>query len=235
MTIGYPDDQAYPSWTAPLIANFNAVVPASSLQNIYQGVVGNYASLHLHIGGNAPGLNTLLSWFPDSTFGAAFTQQSIWTTAVTAADLVVPLLSPYLKIDVQTALGGSGDVIVQATPINVPVARPTYQGGQNYIAQAITAVPLSTTASLFQATVQPGLAWFMFEPQDATGKLTVEIAIGAGVPSANNKVFHLAGATAEIDRLVVLPDVPVQVNIINTDGTAAHSYRAALVPAGSTG
>ena len=90
----------------------------------------------------------------------------------------------------------------------------------------------SAVDSLLVDYVVPGNAFLSFTPADATGKIQVQVQ---AINKSNNVSFTLfnnPGPTAPINVLVILPYAPCQLVLTNTDGAAAHTYTACLLPLG---
>jgi len=228
---GYPDFQAYASFKGtPIVAA--SAARAAGLFTVGDMNLANYGSLNAAVKCTAGNGELKITWWTDSTKTISIDTHQIPIVANVTIDLALPTLSSFVTIAINVVSGGGMTESHMFTPSN---AIPPYivnlsipdMAGNNAKSLAASAVD-----SLLVDYVVPGNAFLSFTPADATGKIQVQVQ---AINKSNNVSFTLfnnPGPTAPINVLVILPYAPCQLVLTNTDGAAAHTYTACLLPLG---
>lgn len=227
MSIGHPDYQDYAQWQGATLVNETISVPPGTTV-LPAMLLSNFASLWLLLNASADGIQATVDFFADAALTIPVIGYSVISTAGCIPEVLIPAYGAYAVINLINSGALATNTTIYAQPMNAAVDRPTYAAPQNFIQAALTSVPASTTVTLLLPHVRPGDVSWYFDPADATGKLTMTIDAGNLVPGAVGHFLRKVGPVAEIDGTLDLPDIPIVMNIQNTDAAGPHSYRAAL-------
>lgn len=230
---GTPDDQAYTNTAGSPFLNTAFPVPLAGT-SMGPFACGSFNAAAIAAVALASGITVTFNYYADEALTEFTLSYSVKLGSVAKVRALAPAPGNWLDIQFTNGGAAAATVSISVTPVNVSVAALTYVPDQNYLSEPVTSVPASGSLQFFLPQVQPGPAWLWWQPQDTSGKLTVDLAADSGFPSWGGHDFLLAGATAEADKYLMLPDLPMQVQVTNTDASSSHSFRLTLVPGGGT-
>lgn len=139
-----------------------------------------------------------------------------------------PLRGKYLRIDYTVTSAGSMTVQNWANFLSASSDRISFPVSQQNLSDFSHALPASATATYNIGEIVGGQAFFYVKPYDATGKLSVFMICVDELGNPGQLVCDFGNPTAILRQQLAIPDKIVQVNIVNTDGAAAHTYDFSL-------
>lgn len=231
--MGHPDWQTYPNWRGLPLIQENTVFPNGPTER-GPFSVNNYQSALINVESSPDNMQMILQLFTDDTLSVLVDQITITFSAGLKVNCLIPLAASTLLVTIQNTSGGGAALDYTITPVNIPADKPRFYGIVNVISSTATSLPASTTANLLLPYMQPGLAHLFLNPHDATGKLN--FSVFAGSPTARGGiVYSNNGPTVPDQRLIALSDRAYMIQVVNTDGAAAHVFDAVLIPASGSG
>lgn len=221
---GHPDGQNYPIWRGPYFAAAAATHIDSTHPFMAQGLVTNFASLAIEVFCTiAAGVTVTLRWWTDSTKTIQIAQVTWILQQNQVMSVIVPALTNFAELDITTTDVAGGACTTAVAPTNTPVTNYEYQVVNNIISNFNFSVAASAVLVFPMPFIASGKGQFFFQDVNASGKLSFEIGI-AGLTGGiiGGLVFNPAPVTQAYGELI-LPDRPVVLEVINTDGVAAHN------------
>lgn len=228
--MGHPDWQTYPNWRGVPLIQENAIFPVG-FTNRGPFSLNNYQSVLINVVTPPDNMLLFVQFFTDTTLATLVEELSITFGDSVNVNVIFPAVANALRIRIDNN-GGAGAILqYAATPVNIPVSRPTFFATKNEVNVVNTAVPASSNAFFQLPFIQPGLAHLWLNPRDASGKLN--FLVRSGSPTVvGPPIFVINGPVAFDQRLIGLTDRPYLLEVSNTDGAAAHSFDASLIPVG---
>lgn len=228
--MGHPDWQTYPNWRGAPFVKESVIFPmGGTVRGPF--AVNNYQSIHVTAFCPADNMQLILRTFTDPTLTVQVEEIDITFNAGLTVNAIIPLSANTLSVVIEnTGLAGA-DLDYSITPVNIPVAKPTFYGVVNVISVNNDALAAGGTANFSLPYMEPGLAHLFLNPHDATGKLN--FSVFAGSPTATGGlVYRNIGPTVSDQRLIALADRAYFIQVVNTDGAGPHTFDAALIPVG---
>lgn len=229
--VGHPDGQDYATWQAVVIEN-SVVTAAPGANPLGIMTLVNFASLYVSLTPNADGVTAIVTYYQDALGADPILVYTLQPNSHSALAVVIPNFGPYAQVTIENAQLVSETISVSVVPVNMPVTEPTYVVAGNMFATGFQTLALSASATWFLPLIAPGPCFWWFQPNDATGKLNLAVTIGPDVAMAGDLVLEKFGPTAELEGVMYLSDQPYTWTVSNTDATAAHSYRLAVIAPG---
>jgi hypothetical protein len=230
---GHPDDQSYAVWRdTPAINETTAFVAGDTAYPIK--TTSHFASLHLHCHLNSGQASIKLVHVGTGPTELKSLSYQWKITTLTGLVAIVPLLSTQWRLHVVVPAAQNANVDITATPTNVGVQDIAYPVVGNNIIVGTTSIPASGTDKNDLTHIQGGQAFVEVIPFDTSAKLKFFVVEQNDDGSTGSTVWENDGPTAIHTDFLMLPDTPCSLFVSNTDGAAAHSYKASLVPGGPT-
>jgi hypothetical protein len=226
--MGYPDWQGYSQWRGPSFINDELSYPVGNT-NRGRYLVNNYASLNIVFEPVPADIGCYINFYDTLTSVDSLSGYGFTASANTGVDVLLPARGNYFEITIVNTGGGSGSAILYVATSNIPVPRPVYNSSGQSILSGFQTLAASGTTTFPLTSISPGQAELWFQPTDATGKLFVNVYALLNNGATQTQFFQFQGPTANSNAMIMIPDAPVIIQVVNSDGGAAHSYRLALI------
>lgn len=235
MTIGYPDDQAFPNATGSPIADQQAFSLSAATPFDAQGFITNFASARVRVNpsGGGNGCVCTVAYYADATLADQLGLYSWTISATSQLSAIVPNLGPYLKIDVTTSIGPAFTCQIQLTPVTTPVDKIEYPATGNEASMNAHSIGAGNTFTVILPFVVEGAGHVFVYPHDATGTINAEVDELTQMGTIAHKITGKDGlkSTAEWNGDFQAPAATIQLAVTNTD-TVGHTVDAAIVVTG---
>lgn len=230
MTVGYPDDQAFPNSSGPPIADNPAFSLVTGSPFTGAGFVTNFPSCRVRVvpSGSAIGATCTIAYFTDATLAE---QLGTFTWIIGPSGnlaAIVPNLGPYVQITVSTVSAVANNTAIQLTPLTAACASVRYIAVGTDATALNTSVALSSTAQLTTPYVLEGPGYWYFNPRDNSAKLNAVMWELSENGSRQFQLDQVQGAVAATNRPLFGAPRLLQLQVTNTDATAAHSFDARI-------
>lgn len=217
----HSDFQDYAAWAGPGLAdNGTATIPALGYTGTIQWV-GAYASMLVIASEATQYTQYSLNYFADSAGTTPLGQLSFSITPQNVAYIAVPNLGPYVRVEALNTGSGSSTIFWEFTPSNLAVSGVTPLGLQNIVDPGSVSYGAGTTTSYVIPFVQGVTAHIHLSSPTVSGVLVAKLSTTQTGLVAIDEVYGHA-YTGFLDDDIVVPDVPLLLQVQNTD-TAAHS------------
>jgi hypothetical protein len=219
---GHPDFLAYATWRGPpVVSQAYSVAMGSPLS--WSQYVTQFAALQLSLTvGSNEGVTLNLGWYTDSTF-ATIIENNSWQVYNSGLQCIVPILGPYVDVQLSNGLATTATGELYVAPLNVPTPAARYQSGFNVVQSNAEAVTASTTVSFQLSQVVEGTAWLTLNPADATGKLNATVTELTANGGNGGTLLAVDGFTQPVTLSCGCGRNVLQLNVTNTDATGPHS------------
>ncbi len=226
---GTPDGQLGTEWRGPnlLAANVQTLHPGTNASG--PQLVTSWRGVHVRVIPSQGQANVILNWYSDTGEGTTLGSDNWHVNASCGLSVMVPAKGPVCDLNI--SVGGVVNLIAstQLTPTNAAANSIAYLDTGNSLNTGTLSVPASGTSDAFLPLVHGGTGWLSYVPSDATGKLTLILAVYNADGSFNFQLANFGQPTIPVNQAVGLTDDICGVHVINTDGTSAHSYAARLL------
>ena len=218
---GRADFQAYASWMGtPIVIPSTTYNPGTTV--IEDLSLSNYSALNIlafDVAGNG---NIQFQFFTDSTKTQSVDVFRYVLVNGAALNLTVPMISPFVEISAVVEAAQTLTMISLFTPNNEPVLRPTYPGQVRSLNGYLDSIAASATIFSSQQYIIGGEGYAYFRPSDSSGKLDFIINVLGDTGAVNYELLSFRGATTPQNTRIICPPQPIQIQITNNDGAAAH-------------
>jgi hypothetical protein len=225
----YPDWQTFPTAMAGnlLTSASQTLTPGHHVTGVLP--VTSFASLSIVIVPTAGACQVTVNHWADAA-GTISTETDTFRARVGGALVVrLPLRSAYVSIDLFVTSAGNLVASTWATLLNSASDRVSFPVPGQQAGAENTVVNAGATDQWRMPAINAGAAVLAFLPGNTLAKLTVEVFTE---DELGNVMYHLmwpVAPAAGITQALQLPGEIVVVQIVNTDGAAAHSYGVSLV------
>lgn len=224
----FPDWQQFPN------AQSDNVFPAYS-QNLAPGVhLGtmltalSWSSLMLIVSPIAGACQVTVNHFADAA-GTLNIDSDTWGANATTTLIVrTPLRGKFVRIDINVTSGVNCNTETWANFLSQASDRISFPVSNQNLSDFDRVLAANGDVTYQVGEIAAGMAYFYLKPYDATGKLAVVIHAVDELGNPGQLIADFGKPTAIVDRLIVVPDVIIEVEIQNTDATAAHTYDFSL-------
>lgn len=224
----FPDWQSFPNAQSDnLFASFAQVLTPG----VHTGVILpalSWSSLMVIVSPTAGACQVTVNHFAD----AAGTQQidsDTWPANATTSLIVrTPLRGKYLRIDINVTSAGNLTTETWANFLSASSERISFPVSNQNLSDFSHALAANATKTYTSGEIAAGMALFYYTPYDALGKVYVSIHAVDELGNSGQLIADFAQPKATIQQLITVPDVIIQVEMDNTDGTAAHTYDFSL-------
>lgn len=235
MTVGYPDDQAYPNATGSPIADQQNFLLSAATPFTAAGFITNFPSARVRINptGAGNGCVCTISYYADATLADQLGSYS-WTVAATSQlSAIVPTLGPYVQISVTTSIALVFGCQIQLTPLTVAVPKVEYPVTGNEASINNHSIGAGNTFLVILPFVIEGSAHVFVYPHDVTGTINAEVDELTQQSTIAHKITEKDAlkSTAEWNGDFQAPAATIQLAVTNTD-TVGHTVDAAIVVTG---
>lgn len=235
MTVGYPDDQAYPNVVGPSIADVPAFSLSAATPFSASGYITNFGSARVRckIPSAGNGAVATVTYYADASLADQLGSYS-WTFGQGAElSAIVPNLGNFVVIGVTTTIGPAFNCQIQLTPLTVAVHRVEYPVTGNEAVVTNHSIGAGNTFVVSMPFVVEGNAHVFVYPHDASGKVNAEVDELHQDGTVAHKIVGHDGAlpTAEWDLDFQATNGILQLALTNTD-TVGHTVDACLVVTG---
>jgi len=139
-----------------------------------------------------------------------------------------PLRGKYIRVDITVTSAGALTAGTWAGLLSASSERISFPVSQQNVSDFNHSLAASATALYTTGEIAAGLATFYFNPRDTTGKLRCSLHAVDELGNSGQLIASFGTPTALVQQLIAVPDLPLQVEIDNTDSAAAHSYDFSL-------
>ena len=232
---GHPDWQTIvQSQTLNLFA---ALQPTYGTGNTDTPVIptGNYGSIQCLCQATGAGMQLSVHTYTDAAGVNEFAVDTLLLRQGGVVQPRFPIRGPFIRLRIFNNSGGSAAALTWAQLVSTATPTMTFPITSAIAGENSRNLAASGTLTYALVVMKPGLANFHFKPADATGKLNVSVFT---TDEFSNPVLDIAtftGLVAEVNTQLVLPARPVSMQVINTDGAAAHTYSISLICPPSVG
>lgn len=227
---GAPDWQTQTQQHGQVIVLVSNSPIAAGSTVLFSGASAAWASFQVRFTCQAFGAILTIDWFADAGLTEGVGTDSWNITHLTGLQMVYPVQAPYCRIKVtnnQTTAAIAGTIYVIGTQINVESTK--YLVTAQTVLQTGITLAASGTNAYHPSFLARGNAQLTFTPTDATGKLSVSLFAEDQAFNHNATLYSNPGPTGQVTVPLQIPDQPLGLNIVNTDGAAPHSYDVALI------
>lgn len=224
----FPDFQAFPNAQSDNVfvsfaqnlapgAHPGAMLPALS-----------WSSLMVIVSPLAGACQVTVNHFADLA-GTQQIDSDTWPANATTTLIVrTPLRGKYVRIDIQVTSAVNLNTETWANFLSASSDRISFPVSTQNLSDFNHSLAANGDIKYDTGEIAAGMAYFYFKPYDATGKLAVVIHAVDELGNSGQLIADFGKPTAIVDRLITVPDLILEVEIQNTDTTAAHSYDFSL-------
>lgn len=225
---GHPDWQSYANWRGMLFSVDSVTVPTTGT-DFGLFVTTNFAGLYVNAV-CATGFGSLiLSWYAD-TDGAELVQVDSYPMGPdTALEVIIPARGNAVDVFFDVQSPGSAILSLTVLPTNIAVGHTTFLTGPNWITDLNVSVAHSTAHTVNPVPIVGGPAYVSFVPHDSAAKLTLDIF---GLDNDGTKLVRVANynlPAATVQAELIVPPLPLQYVVTNTDTVSAHVYDLGII------
>lgn len=226
---GAPDWQDFTSTkSANLFTNFS-ITRAPGTYNTAIFPVVNWSSLALNVRVTAGQAIIQVTHYADQA-GTQIIGSDRWFIRPThKLTVITPLRGPYVQVTTQITGGVNTPLLQYCTFLSAFASKIDFPVGfQSAGINGFTA-PISSTAFYDIPSICAGAAQLKFIPSDAAGKLRLRIIATDETGGTLFSVADYGLPTTSLNVGLQVPDLPIVVQIDNTDAVAVHTYDVELI------
>lgn len=225
---GHPDWQSYANWRGELFSVDSSVIPTTG-QDFGFFVTTNYAAIYVDVFCASGFGEMTLTWYSDATGNNEIAVDAYPMAADTSLTMIVPCRGNAVNIAFDVTSPGPATLSLTVLPTNTAPTHTTFFTGPTWIADVSMSVAHSTNRSMNAVPIVGGPAYLTFVPHDATGKLTLDVW---GLDNDGTKIVRVgnyAATTVPVQTELILPPLPLQYIVTNTDTVSAHVYDLSII------
>lgn len=232
----YPDRMTdFPDWQTFPNAQSNNLF-GSTVQTLTPGVHStaiipalSWSSLTVLVNATAGACKVTVNHFADAA-GVNQLDSDTWPVSTTTNLRVrAPLRGAYVRIDINVTSAGSLTATTWANFLSSSSDRISFPVAAQGVSDFQHSLAANATLLYTAGSICAGQATFYFSPNDATGKLRASIHAADELGNSGALIAYFGLPTTAVQQQISIPDSIVQVEIDNTDTTAAHIYSFSLV------
>jgi hypothetical protein len=184
----------------------------------------SWSSLILVVSPSAGAAKVKVTHFADLAATQPIDSDTWAVNSTTALIVRTPLRGKFVRIDITVTSAGNLTAITWANFLSATSDRVSFPVGQQNVSDFAHSLAANATALYTVGEIAAGQALFFINPHDTAGKLLALITATDELGNSGQLVAFFGQPTTYVQQLIVVPDVILQVEIVNTDGAAAHVY-----------
>jgi hypothetical protein len=224
----YPDWQTFPNAQSDnLFASFTQTLTPG----VHEGAVLpalSWSSLMIIVEPSAGAAQVTVNHFADLAATHEIDSDTWPVNASTALIVRTPLRGKYVRLDINVTSAGNLTTQTWSNFLSATSDRISFPISNQNLSDFDHSLAASGDITYDIGEIAAGMAYFYFKPYDATGKLEVSIHSVDELGNPGQLIADFGKPTATLDRLFTVPDVIIQVEVTNTDASAAHVYDFSL-------
>lgn len=231
---GHPDFQAYAQWRGlNLLPTFSDTLAAGTY-TFGPFLMTQWSAVWIRAFVSSGNGTFKINWWADSGMTLGLGADTFPISANTSLQCSLPISGPYMEITITS--GPVSPLVLNhwVTGSNNNPGRPIFPIVTDQVIDLARSVPASTVFNRSPGFIAGGWGYILFNPNDATQKLTVEVfqTDQSGVVTA--RIWGPESPPVFVSQQFIIPAQPTIVRITNTDAAAAHSYDLYYIITAST-
>lgn len=226
---GRPDFQTVDQQSSTTVVSQVGISFPTGFTLLYAGPASSWASLLCRFTAVTGAARVTLTWFADVARTEQIGRDVFLINNNTGAEFRYPVKGPVLTIDLQNDAGAAQVMTIWVSATQSPADGTTYTVQAQQAGQLSRVYNLSETANFFPGFLLSGMATLTFNPFDTTGKLLVAVFVTDQFGTNVRRLAYLPAATVPTSVSFAVPDQPLKLTVVNTDGAATHEADVSLV------
>lgn len=224
----YPDWQSFPNAQSDnLFPGFTQTLTPG----VHPGTVLpalSWSSVIIIASPTAGAAKLTITHYADAAGTQAIDSDTWSINATTRIVVRTPLRGKYVRIDYNVTSAGNLTVENWANFLSASSDRVSFPVSSQNISDFDHVLAATGDITYNIGEICAGNALFYFKPYDTTGKLAVVIHSVDELGVTGELIADFGKPTALVQQLITVPDVILQVEVVNTDGAASHTYDFSL-------
>ena len=221
--VGHPDWQEYANWRGLLAGNPTTLVPPGT-NNFGPYVVTNYASLFLDFKPLSGKGQIFVTYYTDTTLNNEIDYFSWYWFTGSLLQVYVPNLGPVAVVDIENDSGANVTALFFVEPMNVPVAKLTYEQNPGVDARLGATIAGGATVNVYTLALVGGPAYIHFDANTGYNKLSMVISAVDYNQNVTSEYFKVNVPSGPVNASFIAPQAPLQVRVVNTDAVNSYTY-----------
>jgi len=227
--VGHPDWQQYTNWRDTFVYDTTFMVNPGQNLAIGDFVTTNWASLILQMDAFPLGCTLEIEWFADAAGTEDVAADFFDVTTDCSLYGIIPVKGNLASISVFNPNLAQQNSSLYVQPTNTVVAN--FSAFNSPITDVILGMTLahSTSVNLFTSNLVGGPCYVFFTPNDATGKLNMNLQALDVTKTSFALLANSVGPVAQVSMPLIVPVAPLRASVTNTDTVSSHTFSLSIV------
>jgi hypothetical protein len=230
-TSDFPDFQAVTQQHNVVIVNeYPATLPAGYTV-IYQGPSSSWASLQARVFPETGYGQFEVFWYIDSAFTQGAGEDGWLVNDDTRLNMLYPVQAPYCKILFHNTTTTPMSCYIYVAGTQLQVERVRYLVTDQTVFLYDETIAGDGILNEYLGFIQSGQGTLTVNPHDTNGNVNYYVYATDETQTIQGILADLTGPTAYVQANFAVPDQPIVLHIVNTNGTTGRTFDASLVVA----